>query len=50
VEEIISAENLSIDPDKRAELITIIYEDAMREGTGEEEIVPRALRLLKLAT
>jgi transcriptional regulator with XRE-family HTH domain len=50
VEEIISAEGLSIDPDKRAELITIIYEDAMREGTGEEEIVPRALRLLKLAT
>jgi transcriptional regulator with XRE-family HTH domain len=50
VEEIISAENLSIDPDKRAELITIIYEDAMREGIGESEIVPRALRLLKLAT
>jgi hypothetical protein len=50
VEEIISAENLSIDPDKRAELITIIYEDSMREGIGESEIVPRALRLLKLAT
>jgi transcriptional regulator with XRE-family HTH domain len=50
VEEIISAESLSIDPDKRAELITIIYEDSMREGTREEEIVPRALRLLKLAT
>jgi predicted phosphoribosyltransferase len=50
VEEIISAENLSIDPDKRAELITIIYEDSMREGVEEEEIVPRAVRLLRLAT
>jgi hypothetical protein len=50
VGEIISAENLAIDPDKRAELITIIYEDSMREGIGESEIVPRALRLLKLAT
>jgi hypothetical protein len=50
VEEIISAENLSIDPDKKSELISIIYEDSMREGIGESEIVPRALRLLKLAT
>jgi transcriptional regulator with XRE-family HTH domain len=50
VEEIISAENLSVDPDKKSELITIIYEDSMREGVEEEEIVPRALRLLKLAT
>jgi hypothetical protein len=50
VEEIISAENLSVDPDKKSELITIIYEDSMREGIGESEIVPRALRLLKLAT
>jgi transcriptional regulator with XRE-family HTH domain len=40
----------SIEPDKRAELITIIYEDSMSEGIGESEIVPRALRLLRLAT
>jgi transcriptional regulator with XRE-family HTH domain len=50
VEELISAEGLSIEPDKKAELISIVYEDSMREGIGESEIVPRALRLLKLAT
>ena len=50
LEELISAEGLTIDPDKKAELISIIYEDSMREDVEEEEILPRALRLLRLAT
>lgn len=50
VEEIFQREHLSLRPAKKAELITLLYEELQKEEAKRSELQVRAERLIKLAS
>jgi transcriptional regulator with XRE-family HTH domain len=49
VERYLDSENLELEPDKKAELITILYEDLLKDESKEAELEDTIARLAKLA-